>query len=340
MEGCALLLTRPQCPCQRAQQRRPAMADAAHITTKVSRFPKHAFEPSTHNWMNCLLKATKPGLLTLTLGLAASASAAPLISFPFNEGSGGTVTDTTSGLIGTLGVQQNPTVDYVQLIDASPSGLPGDRCITNSGNGFLVANDAVNPVLNITNGPITMETWIFIDPTTPAKAAEGIVGYGFSYKMGMKGGVQVFTLFAIADITNSAAGPIPVGQWVHLAAAWEPGVGVHFFVNGVASFVPHASIACRPVQHNYLSLASENLGNTAVAAFDRMRIHHALLTNVVDLDTIAATPKTPVASTKIAYNFDEAAFPCTNSIAPPLPTSLSSDVLPSLTGPAWTNDTP
>ena len=290
--------------------------------------------------MNCLINASTLSTLAVWLGCAAPSEAALLINFPFNEGSGSNVTDTASSLIGTLGVQQNPAVDYVQLMDASPSGLPGDRCITNSGNGFLVADDSATRVLDITNGPITMETWTYIDPSTPAKAAEGIMGYGFSYKMGMKGGVQVFTLFGIADITNSAAGFIPVGQWVHLAAAWQPGVGVYFFVNGVASFVAHTSPAARPVQHNYLTLAAENLGNTSVAAFDRMRIHHALLTNVVDLDTVAATPKAPLASTKVAYNFNEAAFPCTNSVAPPLPTTLSSAFLPSATSPVWTNDTP
>lgn len=291
--------------------------------------------------LNCRL-LTKPKL-TFFVALALATlpmRAAELINFPFNEGTGPTVTDTASALVGTLGTQQNPSVDYVQLIDASPSGLPGDRCITNSGNGFLVANDSVNPVLNITNGPITMESWIFIDPSTPAKAAEGIMSYGFSYKMGMKGGWQVFTLFALADITNTVAGPIAVGQWVHLAAAWEPGVGVHFFVDGVESFVANTNVAVRPVLHNYLTLAAENLANTSVAAFDRMRIHHALLTNVVDLDTIAATPKAPLPETKIAYNFNETTFPCTNSIAPSLPTMLSSDILPSLTAPVWTNDTP
>lgn len=291
--------------------------------------------------MYTLPKTTKTWLLAAAVSWAvSSASAQPLINFPFNEGSGPTVTDTASGLVGTLGTQQDPLVDYVQLIDASPSGLPGDRSITNSGGGFLVADDSVSRVLDITNGPITLESWIFIDPSTPAKAAEGILSYGFSYKMGMKGGWQVFTLFGAVDITNSAAGPIGVGQWVHLAAAWEPGVGVHFFVDGVPNFVADTNLVARPVQHNYLTLAAENLANTAVAAFDRMRIHHALLTNVVDLDTIAATPKAPLPQTKIAYNFNEPAFPCTNSIAPSLPTTLSWAFLPSVTAPVWTNDTP
>lgn len=290
--------------------------------------------------MNRLINATKVSILAVWLGCAAPSEAALLINFPFNEGSGSNTTDTASGLVGTLGVQQNPAVDYVQLMDASPSGLPGDRCITNSGGGFLLANDSVNPILNIINGPITMESWIFIDPSTPAKAAEGILAYGNSYKMGMKGGRQVFTLFGIVDVTNTVASPVAVGQWVHLAAAWEPGVGVHFFVDGTEYFEANTNIAARPVSHNYLSITSEGFGNNSVAAFDRMRIHHAVLTNVADLDSVAATPKAPLASTLISYNFNEAAFPSTNAIAPALPTMLSATFLPSVTSPVWTNDTP
>jgi hypothetical protein len=56
-------------------------------------------------------------------------------------------------------------------------------------------------VLGITNGPITIECWININGAF-FKPNEGIVAYGGSYKMGMRGGQQVFTLFGIADITN------------------------------------------------------------------------------------------------------------------------------------------
>ena len=41
----------------------------------------------------------------------------------------------------------------------SVSGLPGDGSFYNSGKGFLMADDTASKVLNITNGPITMEAW-------------------------------------------------------------------------------------------------------------------------------------------------------------------------------------
>ena len=278
-------------------------------------------------------------LVAAWLGSVGISQAAQLLNFPFNEGSGTTTADTASGLTGKFGLQQNPLVDYVQLIAASPSAQVGDGSITNSGGGFLLVDDSSGPVLNITNGPITIETWIYIDGFSPATSSQGIAAYGSSYKMGLRGGLQVFTLFGIVDITNVLAGPIPADQWVHLAAAWEPGIGVHFYVNGTEYFEPNTTPAARPVQHNYLSIASEGFGNNIVAALDRLRIHNALLP-VSDLDTNAVTPKATLASTRVAYNFNETSFPADSSVAPSRPTILSSALLPSLSSPVWTNDTP
>jgi hypothetical protein len=264
--------------------------------------------------------------------------ATELINFPFNEGTGPTVTDTASALIGTLGTQQDPFADTVVLSDVSPSGSPGDRSITTSGNGFLAADDSATKVLGFTNGPITIECWININGAF-FKPNEGIVAYGGSYKMGMRGGEQVFTLFGIADITNTVAGLIPTDTWVHLAAAWEPGVGVHFYVNGVSNFTAHTAISARPTLHNYLSIASEGLGNSVVASLDRVRIHNALLTDA-QLDVNATVIAPLNANTIVSYNFNEVDFPSTNALTPELPTMLSSTFLPTLTSPVWTSDTP
>src|SRR5690606_12567510 len=91
--------------------------------------------------------------------------------------------------------------------------------------------------------------------------------------------------------------------------------------------------------HNYLSLASEGFNNNSVGTFDRMRIHGALLT-ADQVDSVADAPKAPLASTLVSYDFDQADLPATNSVAPPLPASLASEIVPGVTGPAWTNDTP
>jgi hypothetical protein len=252
----------------------------------------------------------RPALAFALLAATLPLGATQLENFQFNAGSGVTLTNSAGGPNAIFGAVFDPSVDYTALIDASPSGAAGDRCITNSGIAFLMADDSATKVLDITNGPITLETWTFIDPSVAAKAAEGVIAYGNSYKMGMKGGQQVFTLFGKVDITNQAAGPVPAGQWVHLAAAWEPGVGVHFFMNGTQYDAADTN-TCRPVSHYYLSIGSEGVGNNSVSALDRVRIHHALLT-AAEVDSDAATPKGTYASTLVNYRFNESAFPCTS----------------------------
>ena len=262
-----------------------------------------------------------------------------IMNFPFNEGSGDTTTDVANGYVGVFAGSQDPLVDRVELDDFSPSGAAGDRSINVSGQGFLLADDSENQVLDIREGPITMETWVLIDPSTIPEAAEGILAYGGSYKLGLRQGELVFTLYGIVDIVNAAAGVVPAGDWVHLAAAWDPGVGVHFYVNGEEYFVADANEAARAPLHNYLSLASEGFGNNAVGTFDRMRIHNAPLT-AAEIDSDRFNPKAPLPSTIVSYDFDVADFPATNEISPELPTIASSEGLSGILGPSWTSDTP
>lgn len=265
---------------------------------------------------------------------SANARAEELFLFNFNEGSGGNIANTTASLNGILGtVAVDPVNDLVTLEPEAPSGLPGDGAFSNLGNGFLMANDATR-VLDITNGPITIETWVKINGSF-AKANEGIVAYGNSYKLGLKGGRQVFTLYGLADVTNTLGGAIIPDQWVHLAAAWTPGVGVDFYVDGVHNFVANTNLRARPLQHTYLSMGSEGLNNTLIGSFDRVRIHGAVVA-AGDLDSVAATPKAPLAGTLISYDFNQTAFPATNSLSPALPAVNCVEVLPLITGrPTW-----
>lgn len=257
-----------------------------------------------------------------------------LFLFNFNEGSGGAVANTTASLNGYLGnIPVDPVNDIVALETDSPSGLPDDGSFSNLGNGFLMANDPTR-VLDITNGPITIEAWVKINGSF-AKANEGVVAYGNSYKMGLKSGRQVFTLFGFADITNTVAGGIVADQWVHLAAAWTPGVGVDFYVDGVHNFVANTNLRARPLQHTYLSMGSEGVNNTLIGSFDRIRIHNAVVA-AGDLDSVAATPKATYPSTLVSYDFNQTAFPATNSLSPALPAETAVNILPGITGrPFW-----
>ncbi|MEO7298186.1 MAG: LamG-like jellyroll fold domain-containing protein, partial [Verrucomicrobiota bacterium] len=131
--------------------------------------------------------------------------------------------------------------------------------------------------------------------------------------------------------------------WTHLAAAWEPGVGVHFYVDGVETFEPNTNTIVKTADHNYLSLAADGFGNSFSGSLDRVRIHNALLTNALPgdlIDSVAATPATTYASTKVAYNFNETSFPANSAVSPARPTLASAPTLPLLSSPVWTSDTP
>jgi hypothetical protein len=266
---------------------------------------------------------------------ATTAAGEELFHFPFNEGSGGGITNTSASLSGFLGtIQINPANDIVALETDSPSGQPGDGSFSNLGNGFLMANDPTR-VLDITNGPITMEAWVKINGNF-AKPNEGIVSYGNSYKMGLKSGRQVFTLLGILDITNTVAGSLPADVWIHLAAAWTPGTGVDFYVNGNHNFVANTNLRARPLQHTYLSMGSEGLNNTLIGSFDRIKIHNAVL-SAGDLDTDAGTPKANYLTTLISYDFNETSFPVTNTLSPALPADTANDIIPLISNrPLWT----
>lgn len=304
----------------------------------------------TNNAFVSCLKPTNPQLLMKipnlllkpVLSLAAvalvcgglSARGEELFHFKFDEGSGGAIANTAATLNGYLGtIQLDPATDLVMLETDSPSGQPGDGSFSNLGNGFLIANDPTR-VLDITNGPITLEAWVKINGAY-SKSTEGIVAYGNSYKMGLKSGRQVFTLFGLADVTNSVAGGIPADEWVHLAAVWTPGTGVDFYVNDAHNFVAYTNLAARPIQHTYLSMGSEGMSSTLIASYDRIRIHKAALTDA-ELDGDAANPKGTYASTIVSYDFNETAFPVSNSLTPALPADSAAPILADLTGrPLW-----
>ena len=292
---------------------------------------------------------THSTLLAALLSLVLTSSLTPahgqtLFSFPFNEGGTNTTfTDTAQGLQGTFGaVVLDPLIDTVALTNDSPSGLPGDGSFYNSGKGFLVADDSASQVLNITNGPITMEAWVKKNGNV-ANTTEGVVSYGSSFKMGFRtSGIMVFTLLGRVDITSTMTRQLPFDEWVHIATVWQPGVGVTFYVgsNSLFSatnrFVASTTTPAVPVSHNILSIGNEGFANPLVASFDRVRIHQALLTEA-ELDSDPLSPKPNFASTKVSYDFNEAVFPSTNSVGPALPASSAGPLLPTLTGPTWTN---
>jgi hypothetical protein len=168
-------------------------------------------------------------LMTVT-GLRAGT----LFKFEFDEKAGTTVTNVEGTLTGTFGGLLDPNSYPVSSTD-SPSGAAADKALTIvDPTGFLVADTSANTNFADFSKPLTVEAWVRI-PETAAARAEGIVGFGNSWKLGFRpDGRLAFTMFGVVDATVDVF-PL-LGTWTHLAAVWDPGVGITYFVDGIEWF--------------------------------------------------------------------------------------------------------
>lgn len=192
----------------------------------------------------------------------------------------------------------------------SPSGAAGDLSVQLKGVSSLGATDTEG-VLNIIEGPITMEAWIKLDDYT--EFWTGMGQWGFSYKMGISADGQfIFTFFGIADIFSGfdITPFVGDGMWHHYACAWEPGVGVYFFVDGEeVALIEQTGSPREGEDPANITIGGENNGAVPLTgSIDRFRIHNALLT-AEEIDSDAANPAGPLDSTIVHYGFDEGAAP-------------------------------
>ena len=264
--------------------------------------------------------------LTANSGSAAT----PLLNFDFNEGKGATTAESVSSLSGTFGS------GTVQSSTDSPTGAASDKSVgLNLGNltsiGYLAVDDSVNPILAFpTNVAFTIEAWVKGDPAD-TRTYEGIGAYGRSYKMGLNNGQLQFTLYGIVDINSGFTVPLD-GAWHHVAAVWEPGIGATFYFDKNPNSIAETRVP-RAYQNNILTIGAENINaNAFMGNIDRFRIHQAALT-ADQLDSEATSPKAPLASTLVAYNFSESTLPYKNAASADRPAYD-----PSL--PVWNSDTP
>jgi hypothetical protein len=264
-----------------------------------------------------------------------------LLDFEFNEGSGTNITDLASKLEGVLGAQLDPAADP-SVVTNSPSGTAGDWAVSlNYGNdssqGFLLVDDSNGPILALATNAFTMEAWINIDPTD-IRLDEGIGAYGGSYKLGLDNGELVFTLYGVVEIPSGLI--VPPGSWHHVAAVWQPGVGVTFYLDGGAATPLTETHAIPGFANNVLTIGADDVfGNAAQGLIDRFRIHNAVLT-AGQLDSVAGTPKAPLASTLVAYNFNESAPPFKSAASASRPAIPSNEYLQLTGSPTFTTDTP
>lgn len=287
------------------------------------------------NWKKNLLKLTQ-GAALISL-FAGSAQGQQIFDFAFDEGSGETTSDSINGLVGTLGLPVTEA-DYPMIDSASPSGANGDQSLrVNRPNAYLLSEEMPESALNDVTQPLTVEAWVNI-PTDSIPQPEGIVGYGRSWKLAFSGsGELVFTLFGVVDI-NSAQFPA-LGAWTHIAAVYEPGVGVEFFLDGFSvAYVAETRPMLAPI-YNQLGVGSAGRGEAFNGWVDRVRVTQALLTSD-QLDSDPVNPKAPLAETVVAFDFAESDAPFVSSGTETVSASPAIDILSAENAPEFSTDSP
>lgn len=270
------------------------------------------------------------------VGVSTASAQTVVADFQFNEGTGSVTRSATNNLTGTLGAVVDPATFPVSSTD-SPSGSATDKSLLLSGDSAYAVDDSSSPILNVSTQALTMEVWTKRD-SSDSRSWVGLASYGSAYKLGFaEGGQIVFTLFGVVDILGGIY-PTP-DEWHHVAAAWEPGVGVTFYLDGAPNFVADTN-TMRAFSHNRFYVGAEDGGQPFKGSIDRLRVHKALLT-ADELDTVAATPKAALASTLVAYNFNESAAPYHSAVTPDRPTyTTTSQLAAEQLSPAWVKDSP
>lgn len=295
---------------------------------------------ATHRGAAWLRGSSRTVVAALLAGSLASAIAqdttppASLVEFKLDEGTGSSFKSAVGTLTGNLGLIPNPDAVPVSTTD-TPSGKAGDRAVQLGNNAFLVVDDSVSPLLAQSSAKLTLEGWVKRDGTSTA-TYQGLFGYGGAYKMGFQSDQLIFTLFGIVDIPSGLS--VPSDEWHHVAVAWEPGVGVTFFLDGSEAFVEETR-AVGPFLNNFLNLGAERLGTPFFGTIDRLRIHSGLLT-ADQLDSVAATPKAPLASTIVSYSFDESTLPYPSGGPTARPAVSGAEFVSKGVAPLWDTDSP
>ncbi|MBO7106668.1 MAG: immunoglobulin domain-containing protein [Verrucomicrobia bacterium] len=255
------------------------LADAGAYTVKVTND-----EAGVTSDPEALVVSSAPGSLV------------KLVDFQMDERSGNTTASTVGGAVATW------DADLVPVIHSSetPSGLLGDYSVEFAGNGFLIG-DLGNNALPLDKG-FTWESWVY-RAVDGQGSYEDFIRIGNSIKVGLNT-AKVFqgTFLGVVDLNSNAT--LETGVWYHLAVAWEPGVGVHFYVNGEDAGTVADTRAPNALQNNLMTLAADNGGGCKFwGKLDRTRVHLGVLT-AEQLDCEAANPKPVTENTIFDYQFN------------------------------------
>ncbi|MBR5977501.1 MAG: hypothetical protein IK033_00690, partial [Verrucomicrobia bacterium] len=242
-----------------------------------------------------------------------------VLDYQFTEGPGHYTTASSVGNVSAvLGTEYDPA-HHPSITTDSPSGIAGDNAVLFDGTGYL--RGWTDQLFDVTK-PFTMETWVYIDPASE-KGYEGFVTYGGTLNLRCSSDhYLVFTMCGIEDVKSSI--PVQPGYWQHLAAAWNPGVGVTFYLDGQEWETVETTNMPRAVSKEIVddqevyrvTVGAEPWGNPTQGILDRVRVHQAVL-GAGDLDSEAANPKAVRADTLFAFDFNkETEMPYSSTTTP------------------------
>ncbi len=217
-------------------------------------------------------------------------AAGPVISLPFNEGSGTTVSDATGN--GNTGTLTN-----------GPAWTTGK---TGSALSFDGSNDSVyvakSSSLNIATTGLTVSAWVYRNANQQGFVSVLSRQQGNSYYerfyLGFENGNYrwlVNTTSGYSDLT--VGGAAPLGQWLHLVGTFD-GTDVKLYVNGALQFSsPHSGTL--PTDTTGLTIGANynDAAHTAQEVFngkiDEVNVYGQALTSQ-DVATLYQTKSGPI----------------------------------------------
>ncbi|MDB6059320.1 MAG: autotransporter-associated beta strand repeat protein, partial [Verrucomicrobiales bacterium] len=206
--------------------------------------------------------------------------------FPFDEGSGTTVTDSVGGLQSDAGTPTWST--------SSPSGHTGDDSLSFNGSKKISVPDPKQTIgPNPFNDDYTLQAWVKIAVNYAPSERAVLFQYerkpGFSFSINTNRTLHT-SAFKIKDISSTATVPND-GAWHHVAVVHTDGVNMQFYIDGaLAATVAYTNGAgYRTSSEITIGAASEG-ANWFTGNIDRIRFDNRVLTPS-ELDSVAGTAK-------------------------------------------------
>ena len=257
-----------------------------------------------------------------------------MLDFQLNEGTGNMTTDSVNGIVADLGESVSEDTRYFST--ESPSGKQGDYAALLQGSNWLLGQFEADPV-DLAEG-FTWESWVWMHPDSTGY--RDLIRLGGTVKFGFGSGRDYFqaTFLTVVDVDSFIL--VPRGEWVHLACAWEPGVGFHFYQDGVlAGMVPSTAF---PVNYrsDSISIGAAETGSSPFRGkMDRMRLHKGLLA-ASELDSDPINPKQATENTILAYDFNSTMLPFSSAGSQSVPLYSEGSFVDGSSPVSWSNSTP